>query len=147
MPGKTGASLGTWGWKGCKGSVIHGGSPGGDMWGGLSLAALQIGDPLCSGSPSFKGQRVRESGLHCAVAERSCVTVLCVRYSRTRRMGLNHMNFTNIAHNWAYLLHLVSLRVPAPAPSCLFFPGYSRLEKDIATENRCCSWTVQLRSL
>lgn len=91
------------------------------------------------------------SGYHdCVAAKRSCVTVRCVRCRpawRACRMGLNHICFTNIACNWAYLLHLVSLSLPAPAPSYLFFPGYCRLEKDIAMENRCCSWTIQLRSL
>lgn len=99
-------------------------------------------------APASKCSR---SGYHdCVAVKRSCVTVRCVRCRpawRACRMGLNHICFTNIACNWVYLLHLVSLSFSAPAPSYLFFPGYCRLEKDIAMENRCCSWTIQLRSL
>lgn len=132
-PGKTGAGMGTWEWKGCKGSVTPGRSPTGDMRGGSSLASLKISDPLCSVSPSFKIQRVSGSWLLCVVTERSHVTMLCMRYGltfRACRMGLNHMSFTNTACNWAYLLHLVSLILPIPHLSYLFFPGCSRLQKE-----------------
>lgn len=105
--------------------------------------------PPGSVSPSFKVWWARDH-IHCTDPEGSPRIALCVRH-RPACMAcgveLNHPSFTHLPWDWGHLILWVSLSSPPAAPSYLLFPGYPRLEKDIAMGDRWCLWTIQLRPL
>lgn len=108
------------------------------------LSSSKISDPLALWAPASKcgGPGITSTVL----IQREAPGLLCVACMACG-VELNHLSFTQLLWDWAYLVLLVSLSSPPPAPSYRLFPGYSRLEKDISVENRWCLWTIQLRSL